>query len=416
MPGQGKSFAPASSYDVDLMFNNDPTNYGQHIESIRVVSSLRTAYQIVTINIFMDPKDIILNDQYGQNSIQLSIKLMGDNDIPKNSIDLDLMLISSDFDMAMRSQVASSDQEERSSIRLLTVVRKPFEIMTTMVNDIYGLIIGNQFTPAQVVEELVKKTEGSINIDRFGQNETIINQICVPPLALYQAIKYVDENFGIFKGVPVTFCQYDGVVNIFNLSSRIKQGSTFIITQLATDSDHSEVIEKSLSGMDFYTYDNINSTYVGNTKYAVMGKKLIHMMTPDDDLYATFEHDLDDIISDYGLVDRTKTIPVNTSVAKRVKYYHLGLSTEDDDAVAVSTIAKKIADVSTVSFGLDRNLIIDNLLRVGETVKLKTLTSEYSDLGGNYILKTSDLRWTKGQTWETTAQIELMRTNKTDSN
>jgi len=71
--------------------------------------------------------------------------------------------------------------------------------------------------------------------------------------------------------------------------------------------------------------------------------------------------------------------------------------------------------MATLTFRIERNLLIENLLNTGEAVKFNTGTVEYSDLSGKYILRSTELILTKGQTqdWTSVAKVNLMRTNKT---
>ena len=52
-------------------------------------------------------------------------------------------------------------------------------------------------------------------------------------------------------------------------------------------------------------------------------------------------------------------------------------------------------------------------MKVGEPVKLRCRTLEYTPLEGKYILKYSDLNFTRqAADWMSTARISLMRTNQ----
>ena len=62
---------------------------------------------------------------------------------------------------------------------------------------------------------------------------------------------------------------------------------------------------------------------------------------------------------------------------------------------------------------IERNLPIEKLIKIGSVVYLRTKTMEHVDIQGQYILFSSDLIWNKTREWETTAKLELIRTNKT---
>jgi len=52
-------------------------------------------------------------------------------------------------------------------------------------------------------------------------------------------------------------------------------------------------------------------------------------------------------------------------------------------------------------------------MNIGEAVKLDTKIDVSRDFTGLYILKSSMLNFTKGKDWEASADLSLIRTNRT---
>ncbi len=404
---------PTRSYQISLSIKG--TEYD--VSNVKVISTLASAWQVVTIDLFLDPKDIIINQIYGQDAVKIIIQLFAEEQIPASSITFNLMTIGSDFQVPMSEELSTGKQSDRSLMRLITIPRKPFETMTSFVNAIYG-VTDNPLTPIEVVEQLVNNyttTGAKLIYDSEGLNSDKIPQICIPPVILYKAIEYIDRDFGLYDGVPVTFCQYDNTINVMNLAKRMTKSQTITIKQPATTGSdkNTKDIEKSIDGKHFYTYDNIISSYAGNATFSELGSSIRHIVSPNDTLYHTVNQELLDILSNYSVVDKNKSAPIIDSVFNRKKYYidHGGFNYSE--SFGNSMISKRIYDMSRISLMLERNIIADELLKVGSVIKFNSSTSEHSSLTGKYILFMSEVMWNKNTDWEATAKIEMVRSNKT---
>lgn len=405
-----KVAAPTRGYDIGLVIKEK--KYDNDVISVRIVSSLKTAWQIVSVVVRITPQDIILNHLYGKDEIKLSMTLTAQNQLPAETIEMDLMLVSSDFEVPVTTQMAQGKQSDRSYIRLLCIPRPSFETITLFVNKIYGVHLGSGWTQKEIIADMLGDTS-NLEMDIDGENKVPVDQICIPPTTLYNGIMFLDSVFGLYNGVPSVFCQYDGKLQIKNLSAQMNKSQIITVEQLASDADNKKTLESSGDGKNYYTYDNVTTTYVGNTKYAVMGKEIFHVIRPIDKLYAVIEHDLDSIIASAGLIDKNKQAPINTSIAKRKKYYNEHGGDRENETLMISMMAKKIAALSTISFGIDRNIRVENLLNIGSAVKFKFKTADFVDVSGKFILETSDISLDREGGWEATAQLDLIRTNKT---
>jgi len=413
---------PSRSYNITLKIKGE--NYSNDVSNVRITSSLATGYQIVTITINITTETILLNKLYGQDSIKLNIYKLDEDEITTETMNFDLMLLNSSFDIPLSDIMITSNQQDRTKFDLITVPRLPFETMTTMVNPVFGINDGDvtPWTGPKTIKEMIETivselvtTNTKVEYDIDNENKDKILQCCIPPTTLYKAIKELDKNYGIYNGTPVIFCQYNNILKVMNLSSRIKKDFTIVVEHLNNQSKEEEIAKSVTDNKYFYTYDNLYTNYVGNSKFGVMGKIIKHIVLPSDQLFHTIEQDLSDICNSVGIVGQSKgeIVHINTSVTKRTKYYIDDNGFETSKIFAISKLSKKISDISRLSFSIERNLAIENLIKVGSCVKLKTKTQEHVDISGKYILFSSDLVWNKQSEWQTTASLELIRTNKT---
>ena len=413
---------PSRSYEIILKIKGE--NYSNDVSNVRISSSLAIGYQIITITINITPQTIILNKLYGQDPIKLTVKKLDEDETVTETMNFELMVLNSEFELPVSDMVTTGNQMDRSSFDLITVTRLPFETMTTMVNPVFGINPGGKIPwtgPKRIkemietiVEELIK-TKPKLEYDNDEENEDDILQCCIPPTTLYKAIQELDSVYGIYNGSVGIFCQYDNTLQVMNLSSRIKKNFTLVVEHLTNQTKEEEIAQSVGDKKYFYTYDDLFTNYVGNSKFGVLGKTLIYTVLPNNELSHTFTHDLNSICNQFGIVGQTKgaITHINTSVAKRTKHYIFNNGFNTSQTFAISKMAKQIADISRLSFSIERNLAIENLIKIGNVVKLKTKTQEHIDISGKYILFSSDINWNKGADWETTATLELIRTNKT---
>lgn len=407
-------FSPERSYNLEVTIKGKKDPYTQDLRRVRIGSSIAAIYPTVELEMFISPKDMILDGIFGQDPITLSIQLKNQDGNISETTELELMFLRLAFEVPVTVKLANGQQEDRSVITVTTIVRQPYVTMTTLVNGVWGGK-GSQKTVKEIFEELVDQAGATLEYDSEGENTESIDQVCIPPTILFRAFRYLNNTFGTHDGVPVAFCSYENVVRVINLSKRIKKSYAVHVTQLASDLDRDEfeeISQKTTDGRHFYTQDNIQSDHIANSKFGVLGKNLVHIVKPRDTLYSTVEQSLDDVCSDYGLIDGSGEIPIDDNI-ERTKYYIGHTGYESSEVFANSMVARQIYNLSSVSFEIERNIQIENLLKVGEPVKLKTLTSEYKDLSGKYILFSSDITWRRVKDWETTARLELIRTNKT---
>lgn len=415
MPEKKVLNKPSSGYNViikiaDLDYSNDVSN-------IRIVSSITAPYQIVTITMQLDQSDVILEKVYGKEPIKMTIGYTGRglSQLPMNEqLDMELIHLASNSQAGVKqSNVGNTQQKELTNVTFITVPRKPFKTVTTLVNDIFL-----EKTPKDIISQLVSQnTDCQLVYDSDDINSEPIEQLIVPPTPLYKVIQYLDDNFGLFQGASnIGFCQYDNKLQIMNLTKRIQKAQAFTIYHLALDdAGSSKVIEKCTDGKNFYSYSDMVSKYSGNQKFAAMSKNIKNIVKPKDKLFHTIEQDLESVCSKFGVIMKNPDMNKDSILDTRETYKTTSAGNETSDVYANSKISRAIISLATVTISLEKNLPVINLLKVGEPTNLITKTIEYVDLSGKYLLKASDIIFNKSSArdWMSNARITLCRTNKT---
>lgn len=420
MPEKEQYFAPVRSYDVELKIKGK--DYSQDLGAFQIVSSLSSGYQNIILTLSLDPNDILINNLLGKDSINLRITLLKEDGIPGERVDFDLLYLKSDFQFADKSNSSQQTQKDRTVIPITTLIRSPYKTMTTMVNDVF---IGMKMR--DILNSLVSKAGAKLKYDIDGENKTVIDQVCIPPTTLYKIIKeysqtegdifdgYLDGRFGLFDGVPGVFCQHDNTIYIKNLTAKLQKNQTFTMYQLASNADRQE-FERILKEVDsnnaYYTYDPIDSDYAGNARFGTVGSNIINIVKPSDTLYSTISQELRNVAKKYSLVYQNSNLPIDSGI-ERTRYYNEDTGYNKSQTPFNSRFGRKLSDLASLAINVERNLPVLPLLNVGECVKFKPLILEYADLEGKYILWSSLLNFAYSRTgWETTARVNLVRTNK----
>lgn len=415
-------FTPNKMYEIKVKIKE--LDYTNDVTHVVLASSLSTAYQVIDITFFLDPSDVIIEEVFGGEPIKLSITLLREQNYPGPRIDIELMYLSSDFTLIQKNTSAGVAQKDRVAFTVSTIVRKSYKTMMTLVNDVF---IGKSLK--DIINSLANNVGAKLKYDSEGQNITVIDQVCIPPTTFYKIIKeynrtdndifdgFLDQRFGLFSGVPGVFCQHDNVVYIKNLTNKLNKDQAFTVHQLSGDESSKkldDIFNQSLDGNVFYTYSLIETDYVGNAKFADLASDINHIVKPKDRLAAIVPQTLTGIARNYSLLYSTKNkkLFIDPSI-ERQRFYNQDTGYETESTQFESLFGRQLSDISSLSLQLHRNLPVLNLIDVGECVKFKPATIEYVDFSGKYILWSSEIEFQKeGPTWATTANINLIRTNK----
>ena len=163
-----------SNYQIELKIKNQ--NFVDDLINVRVVSSLNTAYQIVTLSILYETSSVILDDLLGKYPLNLSIKLIGQEEgLILESIDMELQYVDSNYSVQEgRPQLDSQAYiPDRTVVNIVTICRKPFKTMSQIVNDVY-----EGKTCKQILQELAGKTGAEVIYDSDKENTEVYQGFC----------------------------------------------------------------------------------------------------------------------------------------------------------------------------------------------------------------------------------------------
>lgn len=415
-------WSPSRNYELTCKVGKfDLTN---DLIQMNIVTSVETPYRTFVLDFFLDPDDMVLEKIYGQKPIQLSIKIFGPQEsIPQEIIQTNLMALGSKYDLLMKDSEPQIPDKIRSSIRVRAVPVEAYRAMTSYVNGIY---FGSNLR--SIATDLASQCGAQLLMDGLKENVTAYDQILVPPSPLYKALKYLDRTFGFFNGLAgiygfstkVQRTSNSGIVA--DIKSRIyitnmsesKKFSNLTITQLSTDNPNQDKLVNSFDGKTFYTYNPVETEYVGNTIFSMYGSKMKHIVKPRDELSRTIEINTKDFANEFGITTKKDQIFFNekgqglrTSIFKD----HTGY---DDNQTHIRAIhSKYFAQMSVLKVHLEKWLVLENLINVGQGVVFRSNIRDVRDLTGNYVMKFSLVHFIRARRdWECGVTLHLIRTNR----
>jgi hypothetical protein len=409
--GKTRFWTPGRSYDFQLFIKD--RDYTPDLQRVSIATSITAPWQTIIFDFFIDANDMILDRIYGQDPIKLNIRLLGSNGIPIEQIELDLMYVDSNYDLIMKSTNPQKDMKDRSKVEVITVCRKPFQTMTTVVNSLYY-----DSDIQSVINNLVDKrisTGAALNYDGQGGNPEKIDQILIPPTTFHQAIRYLDHYFGVYNGLMGFFCLWDNTIYLKNLTKKPSTSHTFTIHQLTTDAKERDIVTAPADGKTFYTYKNVETSYMGNSIIAVTAPTAKFIVKPKDTLSHTIDIDMNSFATQYGIIAKNKKIFFDNEAigSNRQRVYNEHTGYEKTESFINANLSKEIAEMSLIYISLNsKNVSLLNLMHVGESVKFNSKVSDYVQLTGKYILKSSELSFERLREWEVYADLNLIRTNK----
>jgi hypothetical protein len=417
---QGRFWVPTRTYDFQVKIGKK--DYTADLYVVQLISSIETPYQTFVLDFALDAHDIILEKIYGQTPIKLIIRFLGPvnnlNVAPElERIEFDLMTISSEFMVPQYETVIGDDSvgvfKERRVFRLTTIPRNAYKLMNTIVNGVY---YGSRVSA--IITSIFDENfpEATLRYDTIGKNTEVLRQALVPPTTFYEALRYLDRTFGLYDGVSSIQCDYNNVVYIKNLTSRIKLAHTLTLWHLATNVDSSDILETADNTI-YYTYQDITTTYSGNSIFSVLAPINIFSVAPSDSLYSYIPVSLEDFASTYGLISKGKNFFYDKDAINprlRVAYHKDHTGYDSSETFINANLGKKISEMATLTADITKFMYIEPLLNVGHSVQVHSKVTNMRELTGKYILKASEIMWKRTQDWNSGARVYLIRTNRSD--
>ena len=438
--GEEKTLQVKDGFVIKIII--DESDYEPDCTSLRIISSFNSAYPIFLIKLNLKPYEVITNKILGQDTIHLIIDFLDPNGASQfESFAVDLLYLSGEFDYPISNQLLSSESaiQDQCPFTVRAVPVDAYKVMTSTINKIYV-----NTSPIMMFQHLLNKAFDDSGVDMEKNilqidagigadfNDTIIDQVIFPPTILKNHFDYLLNEFGLYKGFGVIYSSISEndnkiIYKAMNLNHRLISNivpSVFKIIQLANDMDNDEIINNFEAGeyQNYYTYNTVHTNYIANTVFSNIGDVVFYVHKPIDILYRIDnvmpEEYADDsqgmllpstepYINEDGLRLRKKYIPNHICHTKN----ETDSNSVQDEYWVSNQLGKSIFNLAQLSTTLERNLPLHVFTNIGEPVIFESNTSEYGPLNGKYILFSTDITFIRKSSWQTVADIQLVRPN-----
>lgn len=401
-------FSNSREYDIKLRIGD--IDFSNDLCKLQIISSINTPYLTFALEIYVDPSDIltyITEDKL----VKLNIIPLKETQFQGKSYDINLMVIKKNYNFTIKPSLYKNKQPDRTLLKLICVEREPFSILFSSVNKIYF-----DKNVGEICRDLVTSfsPNAKITIDENNLNITKLSQVLIPPTTLYKAILYLDYFFGLYSGPLNVSCTSKREIIINNLSKQLEKSYIFTIRQLSSASNNDDIFfSKSNDDKDTYTTSIISTSDSSGSKFANLSKNITYIVKPSNTLFKNIELNLETIAKNYGACYKNSTFNLDSILDERKRFIYSNIGYQDTNQFAVSSISKDLIEIASLNIVLERNLInLDNLLNCGSAVKFETGITEFISLNGKYLLKSSNILFSKKVDWRAQASIVLIRTNK----
>ena len=387
------------------------------IKRVRLSNSIYASWPQVMIDMNIDSDEIVLGNIYGSKELTLVIYISAEETTLVERTVYHLLYIESNVNLVPKLE-DSSQQDDRAPVTFSAVPLYSVNVMGAFVNyvideDVAHSTLGGTQDPLSLLETLVSSEMGfkKYDIDGRGRNETLFDQLVLPPQSLNQTIDYLNTRFRLYNGSMFKFCDHTGKLMIWDLRERLNDTPVMIIHQVPSASksktEFDKLLVKSLDGRNMITRDVVETLHHGNHNILQHGYSNGYITHPTNNLYRLYADNADDI-------SNRDSVTFHPSLKARKKYYHS--SSDDDRSILTSHMASNYRRVTRLKLSLRRNIQFKNVMKIGEPVEFRPSTFEYQTYRGKYTLETSDYILSRQDTdnWDAVCMLTMFRTNIID--
>ena len=406
------------NYGVELKIGD--LNLSKYLSQIKIVNNISTAWPQIYLNMSVDNKVLLEKNAFGQEPLILTIYEGKEDGQLIEQTDIELLYLESNINLITKSQQDQFELTFQPS-EFLTIPLKASKMMTSFVNMV---VEEPKYNPIELLEKIFTDSlfANRFNIDKTGSNTAKIDQIIIPPMSINQAVKYIDYYRQYYNGPTFKFCDIHGTFNMWNMYEKMKMSPSLIISQLSTGSRDPKIVKDILTKCAsdpkyMYTADNVESIYFGNAKVLKTAYNVVYTSHPSNDLYYHIGNNLENMIKNGGIYDKNSKIKFNEGLKSRKRYYHdvsgcSNLRTKWTD----SLVSEKMTNLTGIKITLKRNILLENIIKIGEPVDFRPLILDYQRYGGKYYLAISDFQLTREQSdnWDGLCYLTLFRTCQSD--
>ena len=399
--------------DVDLT---------KFVHSFRITNTTNSIYPIVTFELNMNNTDLILQELFGQTKIECAIVLLGENEAPKRVSKLNLFEINSNLNLTPKTGNDAQNESKRQVTSFVCMVVDCFTLMCKGLNACWEEPASK--TPLDILEQTFIASgvpQDNMSFDKRGSNTDLISQVLLPAMTVNQTISYVNEKYGLYQGPWFKFCHYDlinekAILVLKDLNQAMNDNPLLTFYQLPSDVDQQksdEIFKACSDEYHFYTKFPIQTINFPNSNIINFRYSKTQIIHPEDNLYALHVTTMDDI---------AKEFPSSTN--NKLQFFDFLKGIESRQCTGLkgfgynknaftSRLASQIQNTFSIGIQVHHKLCIDYLIGIGCTCQFIPASIDYLSYAGNYILKSSDVTFTRmGEQWETSCDVVLTRTTR----
>jgi hypothetical protein len=390
----------------------------QWLDSCKVVNTMNSIYPIVSMIFKMDCDEVLTEDMFGQNLIDFSIISEKEDQQIVEVLDLKLLYLQSNLNLVTKSPMSQNVEQSREPIVMTTLIYPCYVAMSKKVNPFFEEPANT--SPLDIVQQVYLEQGFEAEVDPENKNETPINQLLVPTMSTNKFINYMHDTYGLFKGPMFRYCSWDNVskqplLQLWDSSRKIKKEQIATIFHLSSYSDQGyvkSIVNKCSDGKHFYTSSPLRILNTTNASVARYNYEKTMILHPDDLLFHKIKKTADEMTKQYGVTDQVKSMMFYDGMKNNIDNYMIGLKGLGyDDSALTSKFSEQYQNTSCLKLTLVRNVQIEGLMKIGNPILLYPSTTEYLKFKGKYILQSSDITWSKGDSeqWNCNVDLELFR-------
>lgn len=124
-----------------IQFFMDETDLTMRLQSIAIINSIKTVYPTILLKFGVNSKDYFLEKLYGQQDARLQIIVTGEDSIPLETTDLNLIIVHMETPVSSKKNTEQNSNESQQIEDVITAVallKDPFVAFSTTVNNIFS--------------------------------------------------------------------------------------------------------------------------------------------------------------------------------------------------------------------------------------------------------------------------------------
>lgn len=125
-------------YTIQFKMGSDDLT--MRLQSISIINSIKTVYPVILLKLKMSSKDYFLNKMYGQDDAKLEIVVTGENTVPTEVTNLDLIIIHMENKVSMQKNTEENNESNQleDTITAVALIKDSYSALSTTVNYVYN--------------------------------------------------------------------------------------------------------------------------------------------------------------------------------------------------------------------------------------------------------------------------------------